>query len=322
MPSVFLSYARDDLEVVQQLEQRLIKNDVSVWRDQEKIRGGHKWPKVLGEAIAANDFFLLAWSKNARDSHFVEFEWCTAVALKKTIIPCLLDSIPLPDSLKAVHGIDAREPAQAIPDIVDALQTEPPGIDPAHRTAVIQKLGAIGSTEPQEVVRVARAIFQQHHWTIHGDVHQYQAARDVNITNVAIDKPVKTWLDKWQTWVALLVGILTATTLLFQIHEKMGSSIGQIFTTSTESNRLLEQPIEGLVIDESGNPLSGVHVSVRGYTRAEDTTDEKGEFRIRVNAQNEQKVHFMAQKDGFETYSSSANLGNTRVIFTMRRIRR
>ena len=95
MPSVFLSYARADLEIVQQLEQGLIQNNVSVWRDQEKIRGGQKWPKVLGEKIASNDYFLLAWSKHALDSHFVEFEWCTAVALKKTIIPCLLDNTPL-----------------------------------------------------------------------------------------------------------------------------------------------------------------------------------------------------------------------------------
>lgn len=83
MPSVFLSYTRADLEVVQQLEHGLIQNNISVWRDQEKIRGGQKWPNVLGEAIAANNFFLLVWSKQARDSHFVEFEWCTAIALKR-----------------------------------------------------------------------------------------------------------------------------------------------------------------------------------------------------------------------------------------------
>jgi hypothetical protein len=57
MPSVFLSYSRNDLSLVEQLEAQL-KNapDVSVWRDQESLYGGQRWPKALGEAIAAQDF--------------------------------------------------------------------------------------------------------------------------------------------------------------------------------------------------------------------------------------------------------------------------
>jgi hypothetical protein len=41
MPSVFLSYSRNDLSLVEQLEAQL-KNapDVSVWRDQESLYGG------------------------------------------------------------------------------------------------------------------------------------------------------------------------------------------------------------------------------------------------------------------------------------------
>src|SRR5512132_2767385 len=109
MPSVFLSYSRSDVTTVEQLEQGLAANGVSVWRDQEKIYGGQKWPKVLGEAIADKDVFLLAWSENSAQSYYVEFEWCTAIALKKTIIPCLLDDTPLPASLKTFHGADARQ---------------------------------------------------------------------------------------------------------------------------------------------------------------------------------------------------------------------
>ena len=61
--------------------------------------GGQKWPKVLGKAIADHDVLFLVWSKHAAASHFVEFEWCTAIALKKTIIRCLLDSTVMPPSL-------------------------------------------------------------------------------------------------------------------------------------------------------------------------------------------------------------------------------
>ena len=60
MSSVFLSYSREDLKIIQRLEHGLAANGVSVWRDQEKIYWGEKWPKVLGEAIADLDSFLLA----------------------------------------------------------------------------------------------------------------------------------------------------------------------------------------------------------------------------------------------------------------------
>lgn len=85
MPSVFVSYSRADLPLIEQLEASLKASspDISIWRDQEKIRGGAKWPKVLGEAIADQDVFLLAWSKNSAASHFVEFEWCTAMRSRK-----------------------------------------------------------------------------------------------------------------------------------------------------------------------------------------------------------------------------------------------
>lgn len=103
MPGVFLSYSRADLPLIEQLAARLRASlpEISIWRDQEKIYGGQQWPKVLGEAIADQEVFLLAWSKNSAISHFVELEWNTAIALKKTIIPCLLDDTPLAPSLRA-----------------------------------------------------------------------------------------------------------------------------------------------------------------------------------------------------------------------------
>jgi hypothetical protein len=53
MPTVFLSHSREDLPLIEQLEARLKTHpQISIWRDQEKIYGGQKWPKVLGEAIA------------------------------------------------------------------------------------------------------------------------------------------------------------------------------------------------------------------------------------------------------------------------------
>ncbi len=52
MPTVFLSYNRADLPLIKQLEGQLKSHpDIAIWRDQDKIYGGQKWSKVLGEAI-------------------------------------------------------------------------------------------------------------------------------------------------------------------------------------------------------------------------------------------------------------------------------
>jgi hypothetical protein len=105
---VFLSYARQDLEIAKRVEQALREKECLVWRDQENVYGGQNWPKALGESIADHEVVLLLWSENARQAHFVEFEWSTAVALKKPVIPCLLDETPLPSTLATFkwHSFD------------------------------------------------------------------------------------------------------------------------------------------------------------------------------------------------------------------------
>jgi TIR domain len=102
MSSVFLSYSHADLLAVEELELLLRRKGITVWRDQQSLYGGQQWPKAVGEAIASQDFFLLLWSRNAKLSDFVEFEWTTAIALRKRLIPCLLDDTPLPVALRAV----------------------------------------------------------------------------------------------------------------------------------------------------------------------------------------------------------------------------
>lgn len=162
MPTVFLSYSRADLPLIKQLQARLQASapDISIWRDQEKIYGGQNWPKVLGEAIAVQDVFLLAWSKNSKSSHFVEFELCTAIALKKAIVPCLLDETPLPPALRTFHGYSTQDVA----DLTDSLVSAP-AADTERRAPVIRKLNDITATDE-------KTLFAQQQWTVQGNAHQ------------------------------------------------------------------------------------------------------------------------------------------------------
>jgi len=225
MPRVFIGYARHDLNAVQQLERALQAHDLIVRRDQESIYGGQQWPKAIGEAIAAHDYVLLVWSKSAAQSHFVKFEWNSAIALRTTILPCLLDDTPLPPAFSGLNAIDIRQLNDALPRILRALQQPVPAPDPVRSTDVIAQLRSLAPAQPEEVVEAARSIFAQQGWSVQGNV--YRAAGDFHLTIAQPGtKPAKTIVEKWQTWVALfvvvlLVGLLTITTLAADLPAKI-----------------------------------------------------------------------------------------------------
>lgn len=219
MPTVFLSYSRADLPLIKSLEAQLKSHpDISIWRDQDKIYGGQKWPKALGEAIADQDVFLLAWSKNSATSRFVELEWNTAIALKKTIVPCFLDETPLAPSLRTFHGHRLND----VTGLVRSLQATPLA-DAERKESVIRKLNDITATEEKAVLGQIKAIFVQQQWTVHGNV--YQAGGNIHIHNEpstpsALEK-AKPAVEKWQTWVVTIGTILAAILAVLQIQERV-----------------------------------------------------------------------------------------------------
>lgn len=307
MPTVFLSYSRADLPLIEQLEAQLKSHlDISIWRDQEKIYGGQKWPKILGEAIADQEVFLLAWSKHAAASHFVEFEWCTAIALKKTIVPCLLDETPLASSLRTFHGYRLNDATGLITSLRGA-----PLDDGQRRESVILKLNEITATEETAVLAQAKAVFAQQQWTVQGNV--YQAAGDIHIhnepsapTGTAKAKPL---VESWQAWATLVATLVAIGTGLYNF----------IPATKTESPSPIpiEQPLAGMVLDEvTEEPLPGVVVSLPDFDMKR-TTEPDGAFRFRVTSQKQASIKFTAQKNGYKSYSNYATLGNTDLRFPM-----
>lgn len=212
MPSVFLSYSRTDLPLVEELLAHLQQAPaISIWRDQEKIYGGQKWPKILGEAIADQDIFILAWSKHSAASHFVEFEWTTAIALKKTIIPCLLDKTPLPPALSATQAIDYQKAEDTAFLMLQALQAKPPTQDLSRTMSVITQLANIEDREEAAVLKNIQSIFAAQQWIVEGNV--YQAGGDIYIhqplSPTGREKPL---IEKWLAWVSLVAGIVSIIT--------------------------------------------------------------------------------------------------------------
>jgi hypothetical protein len=258
MPKVFISYSRDDLNRAQALEQALHTHGVSTWRDQHNLYGGERWPKKLGEAIADCEAVLLLWSANSAASHFVEFEWTTAMALKKAIIPLLLDETKLPPALAGINGLACQQPDEALPKILAAL---PQATQPQHtkqRAQVIAQLERVTNAEPAEVLKQAQALFTQSNITVGG--HFIQGGGDVQVT-------IHEGRQHFSATITALVALVLAVSVaVFYWRAK------------------LEQPPTPVMIlpvdDAQGRPAIGARVEVDALPNQVFTTNPDGAVAI------------------------------------------
>ena len=294
MASLFLSYAREDEEIASTVAQELTKQGVSVWRDRESLYGGQNWPRALGEAIAANDFMVLLWSSNAATSEFVELEWCTGYALKKTILPCLLDDTPLPPSLAAIHSVTFTNSNASLSLLLQSLRQKTALVEPAQKNAVLHKLSGVQSQESRDILQTAKSLLDQ--------------------PSVKLEKSL---IDKWQTLVVVVVGVLLAITLAIRLPEEMEGLKPEV-PGLLEKPTTVNQMLAGLVRNEEGDPLAKVMVSLPHFSQTV-TTDALGRFEFQVEAPLEEEIEVMAQKEGFRTERWYATIGNKNLNFLMHR---
>ena len=318
-PAVFISYARQDLGLAKKFEQALTERGFSVWRDQESIYAGENWPKAIGEAISSQNYVLLFWSRNAGKSHFVEFEWTTAIALRKSILPCLLDETPLPPSLTTYQGIPFTDFEKSLGKLLNSLEKSIPESDIQHNQEVISNLEKITPGKPEEVIEAAKHIFKQHGWTVLGDF--YQAARDINITvQKSAPGSSRNFFEKWQ-FVAFLAAALTVVSLLLDLPAKIG-----LFDAGDEKVQIA-QSVSGTILDKgSGNPLTGVYVHTPEFVDKHGAvfsaiSDSNGRFSIpSVLAFHQESIRLVAQKQGYKTYRTDATLANPKQEFHMEKM--
>ena len=65
LPSVFISYAHDDLSIVRRLYDDLQERQVAVWLDKSDMRLGSYWKKEIRRRIPQSQFFLFCLSTAA-----------------------------------------------------------------------------------------------------------------------------------------------------------------------------------------------------------------------------------------------------------------
>jgi hypothetical protein len=78
-----------------------------------------------------------------------------------------------------------------------------------------------------------------------------------------------------------------------------------------------EQVLSGTIRSESGNPLTGVSVSLLSFGKTV-STDDLGRFKFEVKAYHQITVELMAQKVGYLPHEQYTTLGNESISFTMK----
>src|SRR6266513_6269616 len=99
MGHIFISYSRQDHNLVDKIIRVLAKAGAKVWIEREGIAGGVKWRREIVEAIAAADAVLLAMSQNSVKSDNVRKELDLAEESKKPIFPVEMERTPIPKDL-------------------------------------------------------------------------------------------------------------------------------------------------------------------------------------------------------------------------------
>lgn len=124
--TIYLAHAHEDNATTDRVERDLRLRGLSVWYDRDQLLTGEDMVRGMNEGLGAYDFFLVAWSKHAAASGWVEREISTAlvqqISDQRRLIPLLLDDTPLPPLLRAVKYVDLRSDYDAgFRQLVDTL---------------------------------------------------------------------------------------------------------------------------------------------------------------------------------------------------------
>jgi hypothetical protein len=110
MTQIFISYAREDKEFVDELKKQLEPHSYATWIDSEDIRAGKNWRNEIDKGINDPNLVLLVMTPEAERSKYVAYECTYARGAGKNVIPILLENteMDLP-CLKDTQYVDFRE---------------------------------------------------------------------------------------------------------------------------------------------------------------------------------------------------------------------
>ncbi len=127
--NIFLIYAHGDKEAVRKLHQRLVRDGINAWLDEQNLQPGQDWQHEIRRAILHSDIVLVCLTRAFDRQPGYRHEELK-IALEKAklfedekvfIIPVRLEECKMPASLGHLHRVDLFEPG-GYKKLVRALQ--------------------------------------------------------------------------------------------------------------------------------------------------------------------------------------------------------
>ncbi len=113
-PSLFLSYARADLQHVEKIYQMLIVQGYKPWMDVHDILGGEDWHRAINIAIDKCELFVPVLSNNSvnrrgmivKEVRRALDKWNGMLPSDIYVIPLRLDDCPIPELVQHLQVVD------------------------------------------------------------------------------------------------------------------------------------------------------------------------------------------------------------------------
>ena len=111
---IFLSYAREDQEAVEEIYQKLFAAGLKPWMDTKDILVGEDWELAIENAVHNSHFFMACLSPNSVGKRgFLQKEFSIALDIKEEklkddiyLLPVRLDICKVPDQFKSIQWVD------------------------------------------------------------------------------------------------------------------------------------------------------------------------------------------------------------------------
>jgi hypothetical protein len=300
----FISYSRQDAEFVSQMQAHLLAAQFDIWRDVHGLNAGDRWPRKLGDAIAASPTFILIWSANAAHSDFVELEWTVAIALKRTICIVSLDASELPPTLRPYEIKNATAPQEASLWLLHQAPAASTPL-PAAANPVLQKLSATSDASGAKQIASEITIAFLSQSASHVQGHVFQSAGPMNV--YLAEQNSARFKGKY---VAIVAGLVLAAAIGVEVFHRPPTP--EIPTTP--------QPFGGFIQDDQGRPLPGVTITAPTLAVPPQETDPNGRFSFQIGLPAGTNFRLIAQKAGFETYTADPPSGDTTFNITLRQV--
>lgn len=91
MPKVFISYAHEDANIAESIARIIGEMDIDTFMDVKKISWGNVVLSKVRQALEESQYILVLVSESSLSSQWVPFEVGYAAALRKKILPYVLD---------------------------------------------------------------------------------------------------------------------------------------------------------------------------------------------------------------------------------------